>query len=357
MIRLFDDKERLSSAPGLHNGDIYTIYNDSADPAVTDIRNFISNWFETYPDAEKADLKALFKVKFNHAFFELFIFQLFKALGYQLTVHPDLPHTDKHPDFLAEKGNEKFYLEAKFMEMKSQEEHGRERRQNALLDALNKINAANFLLCVESINFKNGSQPNGKKIIRFFDAALAAHDPETYRPLLESDGYTKMPAIVYQDDTIIIKVKLMPKPAHLRGTKSRAIASLPSDFKVGNGSESITNALETKATRYGKLSAPYIICLNKQAVSFDAHEMQEALYGSYAGPGFFGTEQNPKSTRVSGVYMTNANTANLTTTAVHAFGPNFHAAFPAEFTLTASIPEILHIPENYHSRKLPRLDS
>jgi hypothetical protein len=353
MIRLFDDKERLKAGPALHNGDTYTAYNDSADPDMTLLRDLLSNWFDLYPDSEKADLKALFKVKLHHAFFELFIYRLFTALGYQLTVHPDLPGTDKHPDFLAVKGEQRFYLEAKFMDMQSREEQAKERRQNALLDALNTVDARNFLLCIQTITFKDGSQPNGKKIIRFFNEQLAGHEPEVYRAELEATGFTHMPAVIFDDEQVTIKVKLMPKAEQLRGTDSRAIASLPAGFKIGNDSERIREALETKATRYGRPDLPFIICLNKQSVRFDVHEMQEALYGNHSGPGFFGTKDNPRFTRVSGVYMTNANTANLVSTAVHVFGPNLQASLPVDFALTACIADILQIPDNYHNRKLP----
>jgi hypothetical protein len=139
----------------------------------------------------------------------------------------------------------------------------------------------------------------------------------------------------------------------LRGTPSRAIATEPAQFKIGNDSDAIKEALETKATRYGQLMKPYIICLNKQTVSFDLQEIQEALYGDRNNAGFYGNEQNKKFTRVSGVYITNANTANMVSTAAHVFGPNPYAVFPTDFLLTASIMDCLKIPEDYHSRKLP----
>lgn len=72
-----------------------------------------------------------------------------------------------------------------------------------------------------------------------------------------------------------------------------------------------------------------------------------------AGNGFFGAKHNPKFTRVSGVYITNANTANLTTTAGHAFRHNPFAKYPVDLVITDSIHEILDLPENYPFNNQP----
>lgn len=65
------------------------------------------------------------------------------------------------------------------------------------------------------------------------------------------------------------------------------------------------------------------------------------------GNGFFGAKHNPKFKRVSGVYITNANTANLTTTAEHAFRHNPFAQYPLNLTINQSIKEIFKIPNEY----------
>ena len=76
----------------------------------------------------------------------------------------------------------------------------------------------------------------------------------------------------------------------------------------------------------------------------------------FTGNGFFGSKSNPKFTRVSGVYITNANTANLATTAEHAFRHNPFAKYPIAFVINQSIKELLHIPEDYPFKKLPDLN-
>ncbi|MDR6487279.1 hypothetical protein J2799_001764 [Chryseobacterium vietnamense] len=367
-ITLFDDNTKILEGPMQHNGDIYTYYNDSARPEVGNMRALLEKWFGCYPEDEKQDLKSRFQAAFNPTFYELYIYILFQQMGYTLSIHPELPDVKKCPDYLATKGEEKIYIEVKHIMMLTQNDQSLQRMQNTVLDALNKVDATNFLLKLDSIVFKDGSQPSGKMLIKFFNEALAVIDPDIYTADLIKNTYNGMPKITYDDDKITLEIQLIPKyPIH-RGMGSGAIGSLPIVTQIGNDTENIISALETKASRYGHLNAPYIICVNKQSVSFDVMEVQEALYGSweiswsedsnnrdeksrFSGNGFFGSKHNPKATRVSGIYVTNANTANLTTTAGHVFRHNHFAKFPVDLEIMNSIAELLNVPKDYPFNK------
>lgn len=365
---LFEEKIRNLEGPADYNADIYTYYNESARREIANVRVLLESWFSEYPDEEKQELKSRFKVTFNPAFYELYIYILFKRLGYSLVIHPEVPGTQKHPDYLATKDGQSLFIEVKHMTMLSQDNQSLERRKNTLLDSLNKVDASNFLLKLNSIIFKDNSQPSGKSIIRFFNEAFATHDPDVYTELLARNGFQGIPKIVYDDDKVMIEVHLLPKSPIHRGTMSRSIANHPSVTQIGNDSKDIIGSLETKAIRYGHLNAPYIICLNKQSVSLDIIEVQEALYGSLqiswsenpanrheklelTGNGFFGAKNNPKFTRVSGVYITNANSTNLTTTADHALRHNPFAKYPVDLAITNPINEILGLSNDYPFNK------
>lgn len=373
MPLLFDTKERTFQGPASYNADLYTYYNNSARKEITCIRNLIEQWFEKYPDHDKDDLKSRFKAAFDGSFFELFVFTLYSEMGYTLEVHPEIKGTLKRPDYLAKRDDEFFYIEVKFLTMLSQTEQALERKKNEVLDAINKVDATNFLLKLEEITFKDNSQPSGKNIIRFLNQQVNLHSPDDYTEKLLLNGFDGMPEITYDDDRVTIKTKLLPKSSAHRGTQSRSIAAHPLVTQIGNDSEDIKASLETKATRYGDLNSPYIICLNKQSIGLDLNEINEALYGNlqfswstnpanrderceYNGKGLFGSKSNPKFTRLSGVYVTNANTANLATTAEHTFKHNPHTKYPIDFTISKSVKEILHIADDYPLKKLPNLN-
>jgi len=361
---LFDEKERTLSGPSDYSADSYTYYNESTRADINNVRKQLELWFGIYPESEKEELKQKFKVAFYPTFYELYIYALFTKLGYSLEIHPDIPGTTKHPDYLARKDEELFYIEVKHMTMLTRNELSLENRKNVLLDAINKVDASNFVLKLEEITFKDSSQPSGKVIAKFFNDEISSHNPDLYTELLITSGFEAMPEVQYEDEKVRIKVILIPKSPMYRGTNSGSIGIHPLVTQIGNDSENIVGSLETKATRYGNLNAPYIICLNKQSVALDIMEVQQALYGSlqnswsenpnnrneklkFTGNGFFGSKQNPKFTRVSGVYVTNANTANLATTANHVFRHNPQAQYPINFHINKPIKDILDVHENF----------
>lgn len=66
-----------------------------------------------------------------------------------------------------------------------------------------------------------------------------------------------------------------------------------------------------------------------------------------SGNGFFGSKTNPKFTRVSGVYVTNANTANLTHAADHLLRHNPFATFKLDLSIKQPIAETFNISPGY----------
>jgi hypothetical protein len=112
---LFDDKIRSLEGPADYNADIFTYYNESARPEMDNVRKLLESWFSEYPDKEKQELKSRFKATFNPTFYELYIYMLFKRLGYSLAIHPEVPGTQKRPDYLATRDGQSLYIEVKHM--------------------------------------------------------------------------------------------------------------------------------------------------------------------------------------------------------------------------------------------------
>lgn len=363
-IKLFDEKQRTLEGPAKYNADPYEYYNNSIRPEVGRVREIMESWFQEYPYEEKTDLKSRFQASFDAAFFELFIYTIFTRLGYNLQIHPELPESLKRPDYLATKDGNEIYIEVKHLTTLTQLEQAAERKKNVVLDSIDRVDSSKFLLMLDEITFKDGSQPSGKGIIKYFDNELSKIDADEYTKLLTEHGFDGINPIVYDDDKITIKVKLLPKVLGLRGTKSRSIGTHPVKMLIGNDSDNIKSALQVKATKYGDLNKPFIICINKQSVGLDIFEVNESLYGSltyswstdpenrdekltYDGTGLFGNRNNPRFTRLSGVYFTNCNTANLCTTAEHVFKHNLFAKHPVQLTLNNPIKELLGLNHDY----------
>jgi hypothetical protein len=305
---LFDDKERTEIRPSKGNENSFDYFNNSGRLDIITIREIMENWFRIYPDSEKNEIRKRFKADFSPAFYELGMYSYFKNMNYDIAIHPTVPNTSKRPDFLISNNTNEFYVEIKEIRMTSDADKLKERRLNTLIDSMNLIDNTYFMLCIESINFKTGHQPSGKKVIKHFDNLIKSFDPDLYRKVLEKDGFRKMPMLEYEDEDVRIRIKLMPKLPHLRGKRGRAIASYGVYSKIGGDEEMIKSALQTKANRYGKLDRPFLICLNYPSTFLHEEDIESALYGN---DGFFGTSSNPRNTRVSAVLITNFTVSGL----------------------------------------------
>jgi hypothetical protein len=194
---------------------------------------------------------------------------------------------------------------------------------NTLTDSLNQIDSTNFLLSIQDLTIKNGNQPNGKKIIAHFNNIISAFAPDRYLSLLEHDGYRLMPKLDYEDWTVRIELKLLPKAAHRRGKTGRAIGGYGFNSKIGGDEKIIKDGLLQKAKQYGKLDKPFLICLNYPSSFLDEDDINVALYGlgrqNYENDfdGFFGSANNPKNTRVSAVIITGFTVSGLVNAKIH----------------------------------------
>ena len=146
--KIFDDKERTDPNFANHLDDVFDFYDRSAKPEFAKVRDVLNQWFTGYPQSEKSELKSRFKKAFSPAFFELFIYQLFTRQGFTLTPHPPLNGTRKTPDFLAERGDLSFYIEAKEATDTSDTEAASKKKIDAIYDAISKLKLPNYWLTI-----------------------------------------------------------------------------------------------------------------------------------------------------------------------------------------------------------------
>jgi hypothetical protein len=309
---LFINSKRFTTRPAYGNENTFEYLELSARRDIAVVRETLQLWYDVFPDEEKLEIKERLKSDFYPAFYELAMFTYFKNLGYKLEIHPKLPLSTKHPDFLVSKDGLSFYVELRCLQMSSNEVLLKERFKNTLLDSLNKVDASNFLLMIDKIQFKQNKQPSGKAIIAHFNKLIQPLDPDQYRKILESSGFTNMPMLEFDDDLVTISVKLLPKALDKRGLGGRAVGSYGAYSKIGGDEEIIKSALVKKSKHYGKLDLPFLICLNYPSSFLDPEDIDKALFGtpinlssqnSYQG--FFGNIDNPKGSKVSAVMINN----------------------------------------------------
>lgn len=283
MLKLFENIERPYLGPANNRENTYDYYNRSGRTDISIVRDKLEEWFSDIPNSEKSEMKERFKKSFDSVFYELFLFRLFRSLGFEITIHPTITGASTKPDFLIKKGDLEIYVEAKISKDKSHMDEASENRLNQFYDSLNKIKSPNFLLYIEKLNFKTDKQPQTKSVIKYFEEELKKIDLDILYSSIEKTGLEGIESIHYSNEQIDIEIKPMPVIPSARGKSDRAIGMFPFESFMGGAEESLQDSINVKAKRYGKLDKPYLICINalsyKTSSGFD---VENAIWGSLA---------------------------------------------------------------------------
>lgn len=328
-MELFEQKERTYTGPSNHNENPYDYYDRSARKDISIIRETLNEWFSKYPNDEKLELKNSFKKKFDDCFYELFLYQLFTKLGFDIQVHPDLPNTSKKPDFLLKKGDLELYAEAKIVKNKSHKQEAVDRKINEFYDNISKLDSKGFLLNIDTFILKSQKQPSTKGLIKRIEEEIENLNPDLVTEKITTKGFESIPVIEIENEDILLRIKPMPIVESARDKKKRPIGMYPMESFWGGGEESLKDSISMKAKRYGKLDKPFIVCVNSLDIQTSGtHDIENAIWGSLAiswstnpdnkdekwirkRDGVFLGEKEPNLKNLSGVLVTKVFTHNI----------------------------------------------
>ena len=321
MITLFDNISRDFFGSSDMNEPTYNYYNRSSRKDIAIIRDTLENWFSEIPDSEKSSIRSSFKKSFDDSFYELFLYNLFKKLGYKVKIHPSIEGTTKKPDFLIEKDGVEIYVEAKISKDKNSKEEALERMTNQFYDSMNKLRSNDFMIGIKEVCFISGKQPKTKKIVQELEKKLSELDPDVVQEEMKTHGFD-ICKIEYEDDDIFVIFNPLPVVPEARVKMDRRpIGILPAKSFWGGGENAIKDAIEVKANRYGKLSKPYIVCINALGEKTSSRtDVDNAIWGSLAisysenpedrneklirqRDGIFFDESGPRKRNVTGILV------------------------------------------------------
>ena len=330
-MKLFEDKIRTDLNPANHIDNSFDFCDRNSQPKIEKVRNILNHWFSHYPEDEQYELKCRFQKEFDSALHELFLHELFLNQGFDIVIHPKLPHTAKTPDFLLSKNGVEFYLEAKVSTGRSNETKSYEQRLNSLYDSLNKIKSPNFFLGIKNIQLKTSKQPSTKELIKTVEAELLKYDVKTIENrIVKSETLQDLTDIHFENQDVDLSFYFIPKSQSIRGKKGiRPIGVYPSYTHWGGSEDDIKTSLEKKANRYGTLDKPYLIAINSiGSIMTNKYDADDAIWGSLqvlystdpnnrdtkytrARNGFFLDNSGIRHTGVSGVLITRMNLGNI----------------------------------------------
>lgn len=318
---IFDDIARTDGSPAREE-DSFAFLNRAATPYWSQVRSFVDGAFSEYPVEHAPDLRNRFRSKrwSEHvgAWWELYLFTLIRAVGYEVEVHPRLPNVSTRPDFLVHTGEGGFIVEARHVAAgirSGDEQTGRDDWITAPLDGLTH---PNFMVGVK-ILARASQRPRRAAVTAGVLSWLDGLDPDE----LSTGPAEDLPRLAGQAGDWRFELEALPVKAERRGHSGRRLVGrYPGSGGYDNTKAALRAALKVKASKYGRPGCPFVLAPLLTSGFLDTEDVVGALFGSEAvqlsGPelervrvirrsdGFWIAGDGFRGTRVSAVLVGNA---------------------------------------------------
>lgn len=328
---LFDRKKRNLDSEKPYDMPHFTFLDNCCRKPAAFNRKILNKWFSEYPNEHKHQLKTRFTSVngYDHyaAYFELFVYQLLKRLGYKVDVHKNVQGCSKQPDFAAYGlKDELIYVECSMVAGKSTPEMGKERIVAIAKSQLqSKLRSMRFNIGWNFHKYPD-TQINYSYLVREVQNWL---DDLCHKIHLENNSNHS-----YYDfgkwfliGGAEIFIYPIPKEEYMENIEDESVRSYVDMYDVGiiDVRRSIESKVKDKGTKYGNLNAPYVIAiypledlisditfLNQlmgKPSEFRDWRKGKSIYVKHAPPSVWQGMNGPTLTRVSGVLGCNCVTA------------------------------------------------
>ena len=285
-MNLFDD---MDHKPATSMSNLYSAFvavNKDGSPGEQDRRDKLESWFKKFPTDGQNDLRKRFRSSSHDdhdgAFFELFLHELMTNLGFKVEqVHPTLPDSGKHPDFLVCDGSKCFYLEAATTGSRSGPFTLKNIEQE-VLEELEELTSPNFNLSIEITGELSRAIRKAPLRSKFKELLLQGHDPDKVKATVDACGFDAAPSVLYETDGWCIQAWLSPisRPAR-RHCQTRRIKVNFARARRTNSIDPVRNKLRGKGKNYGYPQLPLVIAVQTRDMFYNGrqHDM-EVLFGN-----------------------------------------------------------------------------
>jgi hypothetical protein len=283
MRSIFDAIEHSDTSPKRPSEDTFSFLNRVSGIVWKRQRGLLERWYADFPDSD-GDLRRRLRSRSPQqhfaAWWELYIHALFRALGYEVTVHPVVPGTAGHPDFLVERTGESYYVEAAtvFSGIVVSPTRGG-RLKASIEDILSMIDASTFFVALQWDRIGE-KMPKRREIVEQVNAWLATLDPEQVAAAeaaaRHNDGWRSFTVGDWE-------FSLRPHAwgSKLHGCPGNPFIGLgPVVGGVTNDTPQIRNAIVRKGKRYGTPDKPLVVAVLATNGFVGDREVTNALFGS-----------------------------------------------------------------------------
>lgn len=320
---LFEDAERTYSSPSSHQESTFDFLNRVAGSYWEHPRSLMQEWMDHIEDvADYNDLRQRLRSRddeqFRSAFLELYLHESLIRAGYAVTIHPRVQGVTTHPDFLAQRGTERLFIEA-IAPGSNPAAKATAKRRAVLFDAVDRLDDPNFVLWLDHL-VEGPTPPRAARLradLARWLGGLAPDGPWTAE---------SAPTYTWEEGGWLARFKAIPvRPdARERRADRRAIGVYGhTGVEWVDDAPAVRKALNTKHSEYGDLGAPFVIAVGTYIHDRDRWHTTNAMYGHLAveisdGPdgemttrdirkpdGYFGTPPDWLHRNVSGVLIVN----------------------------------------------------
>lgn len=287
---LFDDIPRTSLDPANHNTAHFNYLNESARKYCGKARKSLSAWYLEYKKRHGKSAAEELRGRFrstnnaihNAALTELYLHHFLIKQGYAVKLHPRLPKTTTHPDFLVLKEKKcLFYLEAKSLSGKEVKKR-QSLFENKILDMVDELSSPAFLV---SINFKKSSDlslPTLSKLKKKLQEKVDSLDHRLVCKKYESDCV--FPALTYTDNNWEVEFEFTPvkdEAINERNNSSRVVGAISYPAKSIHLDDEIKKAVRNKLNKYKNIDLPFLLAINvvSDSIFCDDYTIMAALFG------------------------------------------------------------------------------
>lgn len=279
---LFDDAHRDDTSVAGFQEPTYAFMNRIAGDYWDHPRLLMQQWMDRINDDITHNdllqrLRSGDNEQFRSAYLELYLHESLLRAGYEIVVHPEVPGTIRHPDFLAVRGDKRLYVEAVAPGSTAAAKAAAGRRA-VLFDTVNRLQDPNFILWLD--HFVDGPRPPKA-------ARLRGELRQWLRRLDPDAPWTAdaAPRYDWREEGWEAGLKALPKKLESRGVRpdSRVIGIYGhSEASFVDDAPAIRGALAAKHHEYGDLDAPFVIAIGTYMMDSDRWHARNAMYGQLA---------------------------------------------------------------------------
>ena len=247
-----------------------------------EIRQWIEFWFQAVPDNRKKGIEKRLKSKhfkqFLGAMFELEVHEIFRRLGCDIEIEPELPGGGT-VDFRVIDKSQEFYVEATVCGIGRGALHSNENEQDAVEKLRKHLKRLHSDLRLSAKGELKKSL--GRDFVKQFQDLLDKHTPSEVRHMHREHGSLWAPSLLsteFSEGNWVLKGEL--RPAFASSGAGKVLG--PARTEYVDGAQPITTALEQKVKNWKELMIKdrvFLIAINVCHSDSFSDDPEQAIFG------------------------------------------------------------------------------